>query len=105
MPRWQATAKGLTAFVLCPVVWTLESVLVLRRFGRRAALAAATAGPIGGLAWIAWRARWLKWRRMLRVDELQGGRGTALAAARDSREVVLLRVAGLVGESARVGTG
>lgn len=94
---WQATAKGLTAFVLCPLVWTLESVFAFRRFGRRAGLCVLAAGPIGGLGWIAWRARWLRWRRMVHPHDLEDGHGPALAAARESREAVRERVETLVG--------
>lgn len=104
-PAWQATAKGLTAFVLCPIVWTLESTFVFRRFGRRAGLTVAAAGPVGGLGWIAWRARWVRWRRMVRRDELEQDRSVAFAAARESREVVQERVATLVGQRAFVDAG
>jgi 1-acyl-sn-glycerol-3-phosphate acyltransferase len=99
-PAWQLTAKGLTGFVLLPVLWATETTITYRRFGGRAALAVAAAGPIGGIAWIAWRARWLRWRRSVASLEWFRRPDAALEAARASREDVLEQVGKLVGEPA-----
>ena len=97
-PAWQATAKGMTAFVVLPVLWVTETTIAYRRLGGRTALAVAAAGPIGGVAWIAWRARWLRWRRTAASLEWFRRPDEALAAARASREDVLEQVGVLVGE-------
>jgi 1-acyl-sn-glycerol-3-phosphate acyltransferase len=97
-PAWQLTAKGLTGFVLLPVLWATETTVAYRRFGGRAALAVAVAGPVGGIAWIAWRARWLRWRRSVASLEWLRRPDAALEAARASREDVLEQVGTLVGE-------
>jgi glycerol-3-phosphate O-acyltransferase/dihydroxyacetone phosphate acyltransferase len=97
-PAWQLTAKGLTGFVLLPVVWATETTVAYKRFGGRVALAVFAAGPIGGIAWIAWRARWLRWRRTVASLEWFRHPDEALAAARSSREEVLEQVGKLVGE-------
>jgi 1-acyl-sn-glycerol-3-phosphate acyltransferase len=99
-PAWQLTAKGLTGFVLFPVLWATETTVAYRRLGGRAALAVAAAGPIGGIAWIAWRARWLRWRRTVASLEWFRRPDEALNAARASREDVLEQVGMLVGEPA-----
>ncbi len=99
-PAWQMTAKGLTGFVLFPVLWATETTLAYRRFGGRVALGVAAAGPIGGIAWIAWRVRWLRWRRTVASLEWFRHPDAALAAARSSREAVLGQVGELVGEPA-----
>lgn len=99
-PAWQLTAKGLTGFVLCPVLWATETTIAYRRFGGRAAVAVAAAGPIGGIAWIAWRARWLRWRRTVASLEWFRRPDAALEAARASREAVIEQVGELVGEPA-----
>jgi 1-acyl-sn-glycerol-3-phosphate acyltransferase len=99
-PAWQLTAKGLTGFVLLPVLWATETTVAYKRLGGRAALAVAAAGPIGGLAWIAWRARWLRWRRTVASLEWFRRPDAALDAARASREDVLIQVGELVGEPA-----
>ncbi len=99
-PAWQATAKGLTGFVLLPVMWGTETTIAYRRFGGRTAIAVAAAGPLGGMAWIAWRARWLRWRRTAASLEWFRDPGAALTAARGSRQDVLEQVGALVGEPA-----
>jgi 1-acyl-sn-glycerol-3-phosphate acyltransferase len=103
-PAWQMTAKGLTGFVLLPVVWATETTFAYKRFGGKVALAVAAAGPIGGVAWIAWRARWLRWRRTVASLEWFRRPDEALAAARASREAVLEEVGALVGEPAMART-
>jgi glycerol-3-phosphate O-acyltransferase/dihydroxyacetone phosphate acyltransferase len=97
-PAWQATAKGLTGFVLLPVMWGTETTVAYRRLGGRAALVVAASGPIGGMAWIAWRARWLRWRRTAASLEWFRHPDAALAAARASRQDVIDQVGALVGE-------
>jgi hypothetical protein len=99
-PAWQLTAKGLTGFVLLPVLWATETTIAYKRFGGRVAIAVAAAGPIGGIGWIAWRARWLRWRRTVASLEWFRHPDAALAAARASREDVVQQVGALVGEPA-----
>jgi 1-acyl-sn-glycerol-3-phosphate acyltransferase len=99
-PAWQLTAKGLTGFVLFPILWATETTMAYRRFGGKVALAVAAAGPIGGIGWIAWRARWLRWRRSVASLEWFGRPDAALEAARASREEVIQQVGALVGEPA-----
>jgi 1-acyl-sn-glycerol-3-phosphate acyltransferase len=99
-PAWQLTAKGLTGFVLFPILWATETTVAYKRLGGKAALAVAAAGPIGGIAWIAWRARWLRWRRTVASLEWFRRPDAALEAARASREDVIQQVGELVGEPA-----
>jgi 1-acyl-sn-glycerol-3-phosphate acyltransferase len=101
-PAWQTTAKGLTGFVLLPMLWATETTLTYRRFGGKAALGMAAAGPLGGIAWIAWRARWLRWRRTAASIQWFRRPDAALHAARASRERVIGEVTRLVGEPAVV---
>lgn len=94
-PAWQATAKGLAGFVLCPVLWSAEAYAV-RRHGRRAVVATLVAAPVGALAWVAWYGRWKQWRRLVRNDELAATRPDEVRALRTSRGRVIERVDHLV---------
>jgi hypothetical protein len=99
-PAWQLTAKGLTGFVLFPILGATETTIAYRRFGGKVAIAVALAGPIGGIGWIAWRARWLRWRRSVASLEWFRRPDAALDAARASREEVIQQVGALVGQPA-----
>ncbi len=94
-PAWQATAKGLAGFLLCPMLWSAEAY-AMRRYGRRAVIATLVAAPVGGLGWIAWHARWKQWRRLVRNDELAATRPDEVRALRVSRAQVIEQVDDLV---------
>ena len=86
-PAWQATAKGLAAFLFCPIVWGTEAFLV-RRYGRRAVFGVLVAAPLGGLGWIAWRERRARWRQVRAEGEILAGHADDVRAAAATRESV-----------------
>jgi hypothetical protein len=86
-PAWQATAKGLAGFLLCPIVWGTEAYLV-RRHGRRAVITVLVAAPLGGLAWIGWRERRARWRQVRAEEQLLATRADDVRAAATTRAAV-----------------
>jgi len=102
---WQATVMGVSATVLCPIVWAAEYGVLAHYLGRRPAIALTAVGAAGGLSAIAWAERFTKWRRITRRNALERDMPEAVETARRSRAAVRRAVESLVGGIDRVEVG